>query len=166
VLFLSKVYIFVLSNKTNLNQKGKIIMTKLSLFLYAADALDSISEFCVAFGVIAVACFIIVGIANIVSWLVIDTIDDNDCAQWWREHTKRALIIPILAMFFFFGVSTLIPEKKTMYMIAGVEMADMFRQTDTAKELSKEMKGVLTDITSIIHNYAHEKGANNQKAAE
>jgi len=141
-------------------------MTKLSLFLYAADILDSISMFCNAFGVIAVACFIIVCIANIVSWLVIDTIDDNDCAQWWREHTKRTLIIPILAMFFFFGVSTLIPEKKTMYMIAGVEMADMFRQTDTAKELSKEMKGVLTDITGIIHSYAHEKGANNQKEAE
>ena len=29
-------------------------MTKLSLFLYAADALDSISTFCSAFGAIAV----------------------------------------------------------------------------------------------------------------
>ena len=141
-------------------------MTKLSLFLYAADALDSISSFCSAFGVIAVACFIIFVIANIVSWLVVDSIDDNECAQWWREHTKRTLIIPILAMFFFFGVSTLIPEKKTMYMIAGVEMADTFRQSDTAKELSNEVKDVLTDITSIIHSYAHEKGANNQKEAE
>ena len=141
-------------------------MTKLSLFLYTADILDNISTFCSAFGVIAVACFIIVGIANIVSWLVTDTIDNNDCAQWWREHTKRTLIIPILAMFFFFGVSTLIPEKKTMYMIAGVEMADMFRQTDTAKELSSEMKGVLTDITGIIHSYANEHGANTQKEAK
>lgn len=141
-------------------------MTKLSLFLYAADILDNISTFCGAFGVIAIIIFVIFGIANIVSWLVIDTIDDNDCAQWWRDHTKRTLIIPILAMFFFFGVSTLIPEKKTMYMIAGVEMADMFRQTDTASELSKEMKGVLTDITGIIHSYAHEVGANNQKEAE
>ena len=141
-------------------------MTKLSLFLYAADALDSISQFCVAFGVIAIVCFLILGIATIVSWLVIDTRDDEEQAQWFRAHTKRTLFIPILAMFFFFGVSTLIPEKKTMYMIAGVEMADMFRQTDTAKELSKEMKGVLTDITGIIHSYAHEEGANNQTEAE
>ena len=141
-------------------------MTKLSLFLYAADALDSISTFCGAFGVIAIIIFVILGIANIMSWLVIDSCDDDDSAQWCRDHTKRILIIPVLAMFFFFGVSTLIPEKKTMYMIAGVEMADMFRQTDTAKELSNEVKGVLTDITSIIHSYAHEKGANNQKAAE
>ena len=141
-------------------------MTKLSLFLYAADALDSISDFCVAFGVIAAAIFVILGIATIMSWVVIDSSDDDDCAQWCREHTKRILFIPVIAMFFFFGASTLIPEKKTMYMIAGVEMADMFRQTDTAKELSNEMKGVLTDITGIIHSYAHEVGANNQKEAE
>lgn len=141
-------------------------MTKLSIFLYAADVLDSISTFCSAFGAIAVVCFVICGIANIVSWSVAGERGDDVGAQWFRAHTKRTLFIPILAMFFFIGASTLIPEKKTMYMIAGVEMADMFRQTDTAKELSNEVKGVLTDITSIIHSYAHEKGANNQKAAE
>ncbi len=141
-------------------------MTKLSLFLYAADALDSISDFFIAFGVIACVCFVILGIANIISWTVTGSSDDDEGAQWFRNHTKRTLIIPIIAMFFFFGASALIPEKKTMYMIAGVEMADMFRQTDTAKELSKEMKGVLSDITGIIHSYAHEHGANNQKEAE
>lgn len=141
-------------------------MTKLSLFLYAADVLDSISTFCSAFGAIAVVCFIILGIANIVSWTVAGSREDDEGAQWFRAHTKRTLFIPIFAMFFFIGASTLIPEKKTMYMIAGVEMADMFRQTDTASELSKEMKGVLTDITGIIHSYAHEVGANNQKEAE
>lgn len=133
-------------------------MTKLSLFLYAADALDSIGEFCVAFGVIAAIIFVI--------FCMIATFDDDDTAEWLRAHTKRNLIIPIVAMFVFFGVSAIIPEKKTMYMIAGVEMADMFSQTDTAKELSNEMKSVLTDITGIIHSYAHETGANTQKEAE
>ena len=137
-------------------------MTKLSIFLYAADILDNISTFCGAFGAIAVVCFVIFGIANIISWSVAGSRDDDNGTRWVRMHTKRSLIIPIIAMFFFFGASTLIPEKKTMYMIAGVEMADMFRQTDTASELSKEMKGVLTDITGIIHSYAHEMGANNQ----
>lgn len=141
-------------------------MTKLSLFLYAADALDSLSGFCTAFGVITVVCFVILGIVNIISWTVTGTSDDDEGAQWFRNHTKRTLVIPIIAMFFFFGASALIPEKKTMYMIAGVEIADMFRQTDTAKELSKEMKGVLNDITGMIHSYAHEHGANNQKEVE
>lgn len=133
-------------------------MTKLSLFLYAADALDSIGEFCVAFGVIAAIIFVI--------FCMIATFDDDDTAEWLRAHTKRNLIIPIVAMFVFFGTSALIPEKKTMYMIVGIEMADMFSQTDTAKELSKEMKGVLTDITGIIHSYAQEIGANAQKEAK
>lgn len=141
-------------------------MTKLSLFLYAADALDSISDFCIAFGAIAVIIFLIFGMVNICSWLAIDSRHDDECAQWFRARTKRILIIPIVAMFVFFGTSALIPEKKTMYMIAGVEMADMFSQTDTAKELSNEMKSVLTDITSIIHSYAQEIGANAQKEAK
>ena len=129
-------------------------MTKLSLFLYAADALDSIGEFCVAFGVIAAIVLVI--------FVCIATIDDDYINEWCKVHTKRILIIPIVVMFVCFGTAALIPEKKTMYMIAGVEMADMFSQTDTAKELSNEMKGVLTDITGIIHSYAHEVGANNQ----
>lgn len=142
-------------------------MTKLSLFLYAADALDSISHYCIAFGILAAVCFLILCILTIFSWAAKGSYDDNDGAKWFREHATRTLFIPMLATFFFFGASALIPEKKTMYMIAGVEMADMFRQTDTAKELSKEMKSVLTDITGIIHGYAHEHGANNnQKEAE
>lgn len=142
-------------------------MTKLSLFLYAADALDSISHFCIAFGILAAVCFLILCILTIVAWEVTDSSNDDKCAKWFREHTKRTLFIPMLATFFFFGASALIPEKKTMYMIAGVEMADMFRQTDTAKELSKEMKSVLIDITGMIHSYANEHGANNnQKEAE
>lgn len=135
-------------------------MTKLSLFLYGADALDSISSFLVAFGVLAAIVFAIFGIANIVSWVVAGSSDDDDDgAKWFRAHTKRTLIIPALAMMFFFGASALIPEKQTMYMIAGVEMANEFGKTNTAHELTTEMKGVLTDITGIIHSYAVKHGA-------
>ena len=141
-------------------------MTKLSLFLYAADAFDSISSFFVVFGVLAAVCFCLLGAVIIVAWAVTGSSDDDECVKWFRKHTKLTLFIPMLVMFFFLGASALIPEKKTMYMIAGVEMADMFRQTDTAKELSKEIKSVLTDITVIIHSYAHEHGANNQKETE
>ena len=133
-------------------------MTKLSLFLYAADALDSIGEFCVVFGIIATLVLLI--------FVCIAAIDDDYINEWCKVRTKRILIIPIVVIFVCFGTAALIPEKKTMYMIAGIEMADMFRQTDTAKELSSEMKGVLTDITDIIHSYANEHGANTQKEAK
>lgn len=141
-------------------------MTKLSLLIYAADVLDGISNVCFSLGALAVVIFIIFVAVNIMAWTSIYSYYDDEFTQWFRAHTKRTLIIPVIAMFVFFGTAALIPEKKTMYMIVGIEMADMFRQTDTAKELSNEMKGVLTDITGIIHSYAHEHGANNQKEAE
>ena len=141
-------------------------MTKLSLFLYAADALDSISNFLVGFGIIAAIIFVIFGIATLISWVVKGSSDDEEGAQWFRAHTKRTLIIPVIAMFFFFGASAMIPEKQTMYMIAGVEMANEFRQTDTAHELSSEMKGVLHDITGIIHGYAVKHGAKDTQEAK
>ena len=137
-------------------------MTKLSLFIYAADALDSLSGFCVGLGIVAIVIFIIFGIVNIISWAVTGSSDDDECAKWFRAHTKLSLIIPLIAMLFF-GLSTLIPEKKTMYMIAGVEMANEFRQTETAHELSAEMKSVLHDITGIIHSYAVDHGAKEAK---
>ena len=140
-------------------------MTKLSLFLYSADVLDSLSDIFVGMGIICCIVGLLIGISICVSWF------DEDCktdegAAWFRKHTTAIILVTLFSIFGSFSVSALIPEKKTMYMIAGVEMADMFRQTDTAKELSKEMKGVLNDITGIIHSYAHEKGANTQKEAE
>lgn len=141
-------------------------MTKLSLLIYATDVLDGISNVCSSLGSLAIVIFILFVIVNIISWAALLSSYDDEFTQWFRAHTKRTLIIPVIAMLFFFGALVLIPEKKTMYVIVGVEMADMFSQTDTAKELSSEMKGMLTDITSIIHSYAHETGANNQKEAE
>ena len=96
---------------------------------------------------------------NIVSWVVAGSSDDDTAAQWIRAHSKRTLIIPALIMALFFGASALIPEKQTMYMIAGVEMANEFGKTNTAHELTSEMKGVLSDITGIIHSYAVKHGA-------
>lgn len=141
-------------------------MTKLSLLIYATDVLDSISNVCSSLGALAIVIFILFVIVNIMSWAALYSGYDDEFTQWCRAHAKRTLIIPVIAMLFFSCPAVLIPEKKTMYMIASVEMADMFRQTDTAKELSNEMKGVLTDITSIIHSYAQEIGANTQKEAK
>ena len=140
-------------------------MTKLSLLIYATDVLDGISDVCSALGALAIVIFIIFVTLNIASWTSLYSYDD-EFPQWFRTHTKRTLIIPVIAMFFLLGASVIIPEKKTMYMIVGIEMADMFSQTDTAKELSNEVKSVLTDITGIIHSYANELDANTQKEAK
>lgn len=133
-------------------------MTKLSLFLYAADALDTIDCIFIAFGGVACAIALILCICIWCSWYE-EYCRDDEAGIWFRKHTVAIIVTSILVIFGSFTVSAAIPEKQTMYMIAGVEMANEFRQTDTARELSNEMKAMLHDITGIIHSYAVEHGA-------
>lgn len=130
-------------------------MTKLSLFLYAADVLDSISGIFEGIGiVVSILSVFIIGF-TICSWFDNDVKNDS-IAIWLRKHTIGIIAGLFVTIFGSLFASAAIPEKQTMYVIAGVEMANEFRQTDTAHELSTEMKAVLHDITSIIHNYATE----------
>ena len=133
-------------------------MTKLSLFLYAADALDTIDTIFIAFGSVACIIALILSLCICCSWFDEDCRNDEG-GQWFRKHTVGIIVSSIFVIIGSFTVSAAIPEKHTMYMIAGVEMANEFRQTDTAHELSAEMKGILHDITGIIHSYAVEHGA-------
>ena len=137
-------------------------MTKLSLFLYAADVLDTIDCIFVAFGGVACAIALILGICIWCSWYE-EYCRDDEAVIWFRKHTVAIIVTSILVIFGSFTVSAAIPEKQTMYMIAGVEMANELRQTDTARELSNEMKAMLHDITGIIHSYAVEHGAQEAK---
>ena len=137
-------------------------MTKLSLFLYAADALDTIDAIFIAFGGVACAIALILGACICCSWFNEDCRDD-EAGIWFRKHTVGIIVASILVIFGSFTVSAAIPEKQTMYIIAGVEMANEFRQTETAHELSNEMKAMLHDITGIIHSYAVEHGAQEAK---
>ena len=137
-------------------------MTKLSLFLYAADALDSIDSIFIGLGAISSFVTLILIICICCSWF------DDDCksdegSQWFRKHTVGIIVAAFITVIGSFTAAAAIPEKQTMYMIAGVEMANEFRQTDTAHELSAEMKGILHDITGIIHSYAAEHGAQEAK---
>lgn len=133
-------------------------MSKLSLFLYGADALDSISDIFTGIGIVMaiLTFFIIAFICG--SWFD-DELKHEDGAAWLRKHTIGVIVGLLVTVFGSFTISAAIPEKQTMYMIAGVEMANEFRQTDTAHELTSEMKGVLSDITGIIHSYAVKHGA-------
>lgn len=128
-------------------------MTKLSLLLYAADSLSAIDIIFLFIGAIFTIVTVFVGIIICCSWIEDELLHDER-AIWLREHTLKLIVISFSLCVGAFSVSALIPEKQTLYMIAGVEIANEFRQTDTAHELSNEMKSVLHDITGIIHNYA------------
>lgn len=130
-------------------------MTKLSLFLYAADVLDSISGIFEGIGIIVSILSVFIFGFIIGSWFDND-IKNDSIAIWLRKHTIGIIVGLFVTIFGSLFASAAIPEKQTMYMIAGVEMANEFKQTETAHELSTEMKAVLHDITGIIHSYATE----------
>lgn len=133
-------------------------MTKLSLFLYGADALDSIGDIFTGIGIVmAILSFFLVAF-TIASWLE-DDLKNDPAGIWFRKHTIGVIVGLLVTVFGSFTISAAIPEKQTMYMIAGVEMANEFGKTNTAHELTSEMKGVLSDITGIIHSYAVKHGA-------
>lgn len=148
-------------------------MTKLSIFLYLADVLDNLASIFIGLSFATVACVFIA----IVVWSVnaADSVTDDDkngskgkeLNRFFRRTYKRMVIISILSLLFAFGGQAVIPTKKTMYMIAGVELVDAFSKTETAKFLTNETKNVITDITSIIHSYAEEKtGGKTNKLTE
>ena len=133
-------------------------MSKLSLFLYGADALDSIGDIFTGIGIVsAILGFFIVAF-TLASWFE-DDLKNDEAGIWFRKHTVKVIAGVLVMVFGSFAASAAIPTKQTMYMIAGVEMANEFRQTDTAHELTTEMKDVLHDITGIIHSYAVKHGA-------
>lgn len=128
-------------------------MTKLSLFLYSADVLDAVSGVFKGLGIISIIATILIAFCILASWCDEDTKNDEG-AIWLRNHTTKCIVLGISCIIGCFTVRALIPEKKTMYMIAGVEMADEFSKTATAAAISNEMKMLMQDITGIIHSYA------------
>lgn len=137
-------------------------MTKLSLFLYGADALDSIDSIFIGIGAVSCVIAIILIICVCCAWFDEDCKTDESGA-WFRKHTIGIIVASFFVVVGSFTAAAAIPEKQTIYMIAGVEMANEFRQTETAHELSTEMKAVLHDITGIIHSYAVDHGAKEAK---
>lgn len=133
-------------------------MTKLSLFLYGADALDSIDSIFIGLGVVSCLVTLILIVCICCAWFD-DECSHDESGAWFRKHTVGIIVSSIFVVVGSFTAAAAIPEKQTMYMIAGVEMANEFRQTETAHELSAEMKGILHDITGIIHSYAVDHGA-------
>lgn len=130
-------------------------MTKLSLFLYSADVLDAVSGVLKGLGIISIIATIIIAFCILASWCDEETKNDEG-AIWLRNHTTKCIVIGICCIIGCFTVRALIPEKKTMYMIAGVEMANEFSKSAAATAISNEMKVLMQDITGIIHTYALE----------
>ena len=121
-------------------------MTKLSIILYLADIVKNMSVVFLIMGILSTIVAIISGICS----LDPDGEMDADAIAVSKKVLAKALIFCMIG---WCGYAVL-PEKKTIYMIAAVECASAFTETETAKILTTTGKTLLNDVSDVIHSYA------------
>lgn len=120
-------------------------MTTLSIFLYLADILNSLSAF---FTICGILCLLVPFYAFIGKY------------EFNIENPGKCfkLCIPITVLCFL--IACVIPDKKTMYMIAGVELANSVMQSDDFNKVKNYLgeTGVtmIDDIKALIHAEAQD----------
>ena len=119
-------------------------MTTLSYILLLAPVCEKLTIACV---MLAVAAFAI-GIAYIVYMCGGLTYSDVP-----KGTSKKWPVICFIVTFICVIGAGLLPDRKTVYMVAGVETINKFSQTEVAKELGDSGMQIVKDITTIIHTY-------------
>ena len=119
-------------------------MTTLSIFLYLADILNSLSVFVIIGGILCV--FVVF---RILLQDEFNIANPGKCFKW-------CIHIAVLC----FLIACVIPNKKTMYMIAGVELANSVMQSDDFNKVKNYLgeTGVtmIDDIKALIHAEAQD----------
>ena len=67
--------------------------------------------------------------------------------------SKKWPVIAFTLTIVFALMAAIMPDRKTVYMVAGVETINRFSQTEVAKELGESGMNIVKDITTMIHTY-------------
>lgn len=120
-------------------------MTTLSIFLYLADILISLNVFASICGILCV-------LVPILAFFLQDELNIENLGKVFKW------CIPIAVLCFL--IACVIPNKKTMYMIAGVELANSVMQSDDFNKVKNYLgeTGVtmIDDIKALIHAEAQD----------
>lgn len=121
-------------------------MTKLSIILYLADVVKNLSTLSLILCIISLISAIVFGVC------AVDP--DNSLSDNFKAGCRKIFCKALLFCVIGFTGYSILPEKKTIYMIAAVECASAFTETKTAKILTTTGKTLLNDVSSVIHSYA------------
>lgn len=118
-------------------------MTKLSIFLWLADTIASLNDF-----------FVLLAIFGIIAGVALAFMSDEiDIPTWIPKVIIPLGIVCALT-------ACIIPNKKTIYMIAGVELANTVMESEDFNKVKNYLgnSGVemIDDIKAIIHAEAQE----------
>lgn len=121
-------------------------MTKLSIILYLADIVNNMSVVFLIMGILSTVVAIVSGICSLDP--------DGEMNENAIAVSKKVLVKALIFCIIGWCGYAVFPEKKTIYMIAAVECASAFTETETAKILSTTGKTLLNDVSAVIHSYA------------
>lgn len=120
-------------------------MTTVSIFLYLAYILNSLNTFVAIFGILCL-------FVPFFAFLGRDEFNIENPSKCFK------LCIPIAVLCFL--IACVIPDKKTMYMIAGVELANSVMQSEDFNKVKSYLgeTGVtmIDDIKALIHAEAQD----------
>lgn len=88
----------------------------------------------------------------------------NSCSSQEPKGTSKKWPVTCFIVAIIFAIiGALMPDKKTVYMVAGVETINKFSQTEVAKELGESGMSIVRDITTMIHTYTMEAVKDSKK---
>ena len=128
------------------------MFTTLSILVYLAESVERFSTVACGIGIatIVAACISVIillccGAEGEVNW-------SSSFSKKWIKYTILTAIVGALFLF----IASMVPTKKAVYMIAGIQAAEYLSQTETAKEIGNEGIKIFKDVGTIIHSYATE----------
>lgn len=113
-------------------------------YMFLADVLGSLKI------VSIIICGIFLLALSFVGFVYIDT--PPYYSDEVKKYKKMMILFSIVAIVSL-AVFTIIPSKKTMYIVAGASAVKEFSQSD----VSADMKDLIVDLKTIVHNYAEPK---------
>lgn len=125
-------------------------MTTLSILVYLAESVEQVSTIACGIGLGVILAAVISAIILLCGSAEGDIDWTKPYSKKWLKYTIIAAVVGAVVLF----ISSLVPTKKAVYMIAGIQAAEYLSQTETAKEIGNEGIKIFKDVGTIIHIYA------------
>ena len=121
-------------------------MTKLSIYMYVTDVIESISNL--------LSCSMLILLIGLIIIIYYDVMEHVDFGKELKSRVKKIWLPVGIVIIFLSVIACLTPSKKTLYTIAGIELVNEFAQSDAAKISSGELVDFVKDVKKIVHDYA------------
>lgn len=129
------------------------MLSTLTLLVWIADVIENVADYFRALGGIT-AFLAVIGV--VISF----TVDSSEFPGNDENNRKKmkSIIGKLTVVCLFTGIVSLfvgnvIPSKRAVYMMTGIQMVDAFSKTEFVQEISGEGQQIVRDLTYRIHEF-------------